>query len=69
MNTSRPFGIAVLVLGAVLLGFAYHFSEAPMDQLSNTLTGHYTDTTMWYLAAGFAAIVSGGLLTVLAKPI
>lgn len=69
MNTSRPFGIVVLILGAVLLGFAYQFSEAPMDQLSNALTGHYTGTTVWYAAAGFAALVSGGLLTVLAKPI
>jgi hypothetical protein len=64
MNTTRPLGIAVLVLGAVLLGFGYHFSEAPMDQLSNSLTGHYSDSTMWYLIGGTVLAVAGGFLAV-----
>jgi hypothetical protein len=64
MNTTRPLGIAVLVLGAVLLGFGYHFSEAPMDQLSNSLTGHYSDSTMWYLIGGAVLAVAGGFLAV-----
>jgi LPXTG-motif cell wall-anchored protein len=51
------------------LGFAYHFSEAPTDQISNALTGRYTDSTMWYIIAGIAAVVGGGFLTVSAKRI
>jgi hypothetical protein len=63
MDMSRALGIAAVVLGAVLLGFAYNASQAPIDQISNTLTGRYTDNTMWYMAAGIAAVVGGGLLT------
>ena len=69
MNTGRKLGVAVLVLGVVLLGFAYHFSEAPVDQISNALTGRYSDSTMWYIIAGIAAVVGGGFLTVSAKRI
>jgi len=64
MNTTRPLGIAVLALGAVLLGFGYHFSEAPLDQLSNSLTGHYSDSTMWYLIGGVVLAVTGAFLAV-----
>jgi drug/metabolite transporter (DMT)-like permease len=69
MNAGRTLGVAVLTLGVVLLGFAYHFSEAPIDQISNALTGRYTDSTMWYIIAGIAAVVAGGFLTVSAKRI
>jgi uncharacterized membrane protein len=64
MNTSRPLGIAVLILGAVLVGFAYHFSEAPLEQISNSLAGRYSDATMWYLIGGIALVVTGGFLIV-----
>ena len=39
-------------------------NEAPIDQLSNTLTGRFTDRTMWYLIAGIAAAVGGAALLV-----
>jgi hypothetical protein len=64
MNSTRPLGIAALVLGVILLGFAYHFTQAPVEQLSDTLTGRYSDTTMWYVIAGIAMVVGGGLLAV-----
>jgi len=69
MNFGRSVGIAALIVGVVLLGFAYHFSQAPLDQLSNTMTGRYTDNTMWYVIAGVVAVVSGGVLTVFGKSI
>jgi hypothetical protein len=53
----------------VLLGFAHHLSEAPIDQISNALTGRYTDSTMWYVIAGIAAVISGGLLTAFGRRI
>jgi drug/metabolite transporter (DMT)-like permease len=67
MNMNQILGVAALALGAVLLGFAYHSSNAPIDQLSNTLTGRYTDQTMWYLGLGVVAAVGGGLLAVFGK--
>lgn len=69
MNTGQIIGIAVLVLGVVLLGFAHRFSEAPIDQISNALTGRYTDSTMWYVIAGIAAVVCGGFLTAFGRRI
>jgi LPXTG-motif cell wall-anchored protein len=50
------------VIGLVLLGLAYHASNAPMDQVSNAITGRFTDQTMWYLILGIAAAVGGVLL-------
>jgi len=62
MKTAQLSGIMILAIGAILLGFAYHASNAPVDQLSNTFTGHYTDRTMWYVVLGAAAAIGGGLL-------
>lgn len=62
MNTSRIVGIVALAIGVVLLIFAQQATEAPVEELSNTLTGRYTDETMWYLVAGVAAAVGGGAL-------
>jgi LPXTG-motif cell wall-anchored protein len=50
------------VIGLVLLGFAYHASNAPMEQVSEAITGRYTNQTMWYLILGIAAAVGGVLL-------
>jgi hypothetical protein len=30
-----------------LLAFAYHSTYAPMEQLTNTITGRYSGETMW----------------------
>jgi len=60
MNMKQIFGVVAFVVGATLLGFAYHFSNAPLDQLSNTLTGRYTDQTMWYVILGLMAVFGGG---------
>jgi LPXTG-motif cell wall-anchored protein len=38
-----------------------------MDQISEALTGRYTDHTMWYLILGIVAAVGGGLLALFGK--
>ena len=67
MQSSRILGVVVLAVGVVLLGFGYHASNAPLDQLSNTLTGRFTDRTMWFVILGVAAAIGGALLTVFGK--
>lgn len=67
MTNNQIFGAVAVVLGAVLLGFAYQSSNAPMEQLSETLTGRYTDSTMWALAVGLCAVVGGGLFALFGK--
>lgn len=62
MDMKRVIGVVVLAIGAVLLGFAYHATNAPMEKISDAMTGRYSSETMWYLAVGIAAVVGGGLL-------
>jgi drug/metabolite transporter (DMT)-like permease len=62
MNLNQLLGAAGLAVGVILLFFAYQASNAPVDQISNALTGRYTDQTMWYLVFGVVAAVGGGLL-------
>lgn len=58
-------GIVILVVGMVLLGFAFNASNSPIERLSDTLTGRYSNQTMWYFVSGVAAAVGGGLLVML----
>jgi hypothetical protein len=46
----------------VLLGFAYYASRAPVEQISNALTGQFSGQTMWYVILGGIGVVGGGLL-------
>ena len=69
MNLSmiQILGAAALLVGVFLLVFAYSASSAPLEQLSNTLTGRYTDQTMWYLLLGIGATVLGGVLVLFGR--
>ena len=62
MKPSRIVGIAIFALGAMLLAASYHASNAPIEQLSDNLTGHFSDHTTWQMFAGVAAAVIGALL-------
>ena len=64
MKMTRIIGIVVFAIGAVLLGFAFHATNAPLEKLSDTMTGRYSNETMWYFGLGIAALVAGGLLAV-----
>ena len=62
MSLSHIIGIVALALGALLLFFAWRASNAPVDQISEALTGRYTDNTMLYVVGGVAGIVIGLVL-------
>ena len=62
MSMTQILGAVALVVGLVLLVFAYNASTAPMEQVSEVLTGRYSSQTMWYLILGMAAAVGGVLL-------
>jgi drug/metabolite transporter (DMT)-like permease len=62
MSMTQILGAVALVIGLVLLVFAYNASTAPMEQVSEVLTGRYSGQTMWYLILGMAAAVGGVLL-------
>lgn len=64
MEMSRIVGITVLAVGLALLAMAYNATSAPIEELSNTLTGRHTNETIWYFAAGMAGALGGGLIIV-----
>lgn len=62
MNMIRILGLTVFVIGCVLLVMGYNASESPVNQISDALTGSYTDRTMWYIITGVAGVVCGALI-------
>ena len=72
MNRKQILGIAVLVAGVALVGFAWHASNGSFDQTSGTATadmaiGQYSNNTIWYLLLGSAGVVGGALLMLFGK--
>ena len=59
MSTKAVIGIALLVVGALLLYFGYQATDAPLEQARESLTGDYSDRTMVYLIGGAAAAIVG----------
>jgi len=59
MSQSKMIGLVVLAIGGVLLFFAFRASQAPVDQISEALTGRFTDNTMLYLVGGLVGVVAG----------
>ena len=63
MMDSKILGIVLLVVGAILLFFAYQQSQSLGDQVSEAITGRFTDSTTWFLILGAASAAAGvGLL-------
>lgn len=62
MHINQILGAALFAVGVALLVFAYRASNASLERISDTLTGHYSDQTMWYLILGVGGVISGGLL-------
>ncbi|MGO1692223.1 MAG: DUF3185 family protein [Marinobacter sp.] len=67
MGSSKLVGIVLLVVGIALLYFGFQSTQSVGDQISETLTGRFTDNTMWYLIGGAAAIAAGGFLSFFKK--
>ena len=59
MSQSKTIGLVVLAIGSILLLFAWRASQAPVDQISEALTGRFTENTMLYLVSGLIGIVAG----------
>lgn len=62
MNQKKIIAIALLVLGIALLGFGLNASNAPSEEISEALTGQFTDQTMLYLIGGAISAVIGAAM-------
>lgn len=63
MTTNRILAFVLLVVGLILLFFAYQSSQSLGDQVTEAVTGRFTDSTTWFLILGAASTAAGvGLL-------
>lgn len=53
MKLGSPLNITLVLLGAALLGVAYYFSGATLEQLSDAPIVDYGDNAMRYISALF----------------
>lgn len=67
MSSNQIIGILLVAVGLFLLVFGYNASQAPLDQLSETFTGRFRDSTMLYLLGGVIAVVAGGALAMMGR--
>ena len=67
MGGNKVIGIVLLVIGLILLYFGWQSSQSVGDQITETFTGRFTDSTMWFLIIGAAAAVGGILIAVVKK--
>ena len=47
------------MVGAILLYFGWQSTQSVGDQLTEAMTGRFTDETMWFLIGGAIALVVG----------
>lgn len=64
MKSQKLIGLVLLVVGLVLLYFGWQSSESVGEQLTEAVTGRFSDETMWYLIGGAAAFMAGVYLSV-----
>jgi hypothetical protein len=62
MTQSNIIGVVLLAVGVMLLFFAWRASNAPVEQVTEALTGRYTSNTMWFLIGGLVGVVTGAAL-------
>ncbi|MBV2128405.1 DUF3185 family protein [Arsukibacterium indicum] len=60
---NKIIGLALIVVGAVLLYFGYNAYNSAASEVSEFVTGSPTDNAVWYLVGGgLAAIIGLGVL-------
>jgi uncharacterized membrane protein len=59
MSQNKIIGIVLLAIGAFALYFGFNATNSPMEEMSEALTGQYSDRTMAYLIGGAVAGVAG----------
>jgi hypothetical protein len=63
MSSQRLLGLVLLVIGAVLFFIGLNATDSVSDNISEGLTGKFTDKTTWYLIGGLAMALVGGAMT------
>jgi hypothetical protein len=64
MKDDKLLGFILLVAGATLLLFGWRSSESLGEQLTETITGRFTDQTMMFIVGGAVCLAAGLYMTV-----
>lgn len=62
MTMPRIVGIALAVVGVILLVWGIQAADSFASDVSETLSGTPTDRSMWLIIGGAAALVVGGAM-------
>lgn len=68
MSISRILGVILVVVGLVLLAFAWSSSHAVVDKVTAITKGRFTQSTISYLIAGLVTVIGGGALWIGGRP-
>jgi uncharacterized membrane protein len=60
---NKGIGIALLVVGIVLVIYGFNASNSVSSSVSQAVTGSPTNKTMWLLLGGTAAVIVGGVMS------
>jgi hypothetical protein len=60
---NKGIGIALLVVGIILLAYGINSTHSFASTVSQNVTGSPTDKALWLLIGGAAAAVVGGVMT------
>lgn len=67
MQDKKLIGAVLIVVGVILLFFGFNASQSLGDQLTETLTGRFTEETMLMIVAGAVAVAAGAYLALRKK--
>jgi len=59
MAISRIIALVLIGVGGILLFFAYQSSQSLADQVTEVVTGRFTDSTIWFIVLGAASAIAG----------
>lgn len=62
MNSRRTLGVILLFLGLVFFLVGLNATDSLAEEVSEGLTGRYTEQTTWNLLVGLAMALVGGAL-------
>jgi len=60
---TKPVGIALLVLGVVLIILGVNESDSFASDVSRFFTGNPTDRSIWLMVGGVASLIIGGVMS------
>jgi len=60
---NKAIGLALLVVGVVLMIFGINATDSFSSDVSRFFTGNPTDRSMWLLLGGIAAVIVGSVLS------